>query len=519
VRRILTSIALAFAAGRAQVPPDDVPVFRTHSQLVQVNVIVRDKKGPVAGLTKDDFVITDRGKAQTIGLFALDDAREKGKAVVPLPQNTFSNRQRISARGSAGVTIIVLDALNTLYYSIDPSISVAVTPAALHTENHGMSLARRHLTRYFEADLPPEERVAMYSLDRGLSVLCDFTSDREQLRKALAAYQQRPLTDSETAEPAASQLPSTSDFNAAVDEGNRNVAGVANGNRASLTLAALAAIAHHVADIPGRKNLIWLTASLPFSARAAARALNGASIAIYPVDVRGLATSFNPHFSLPGLDAMQELADATGGLPFFNTNDLSGAVRTALEDAAMTYTLGFYVDADSLDGEFHQLKVHVKRAGLDVRHPGGYFALPESRAPAARNQASIRTAMLSPLESSVIPLLVRVTRVNEPRPNSLGIVASIGLDELHLAERADLRSGAVDVYIVQHDKAGNVLDRTHRQITLRLTKAQYAAYQKSGVLFRARVEPKDGLATLRVLAGDPSDARVGSVIIPLASVQ
>jgi hypothetical protein len=40
--------------------------FRTNARLVTVNVTVRDNKGAVRGLTKDDFVLQDRGKNQTI---------------------------------------------------------------------------------------------------------------------------------------------------------------------------------------------------------------------------------------------------------------------------------------------------------------------------------------------------------------------------------------------------------------------------------------------------------------------
>jgi hypothetical protein len=36
-------------------------VFRSETHLVQVQVVVRDSKGPVTGLTKDDFQILDEG--------------------------------------------------------------------------------------------------------------------------------------------------------------------------------------------------------------------------------------------------------------------------------------------------------------------------------------------------------------------------------------------------------------------------------------------------------------------------
>ena len=45
-----------------------------------------------------------------------------------------------------------------------------------------------------------------------------------------------------------------------------------------------------------------------------------------------------------------------------------------VEESAVTYTLGFYVDAKSLDGKLHELKVQVTRPGLNIRYPKGYFA-------------------------------------------------------------------------------------------------------------------------------------------------
>lgn len=71
---------------------------------------------------------------------------------------------------------------------------------------------------------------------------------------------------------------------------------------------------------------------------------------------------------------MQELADETGGQAFFNPNDLTGAIQKAVEDSAVNYTLGFYLDAASLDGKFHELKGRVKRKSTTIRYLKGYSA-------------------------------------------------------------------------------------------------------------------------------------------------
>ena len=50
------------------------PVFRVGTRLVTVDVLVRTDKGAVKSLTKDDFTIQDKGKNQTIAVFAMTEA-------------------------------------------------------------------------------------------------------------------------------------------------------------------------------------------------------------------------------------------------------------------------------------------------------------------------------------------------------------------------------------------------------------------------------------------------------------
>jgi hypothetical protein len=46
------------------------PTIKVTTRLVQVNVIVHNRKGqPVPDLVKSDFVLLDRGKQQTIGVY------------------------------------------------------------------------------------------------------------------------------------------------------------------------------------------------------------------------------------------------------------------------------------------------------------------------------------------------------------------------------------------------------------------------------------------------------------------
>ena len=117
----------------------------------------------------------------------------------------------------------------------------------------------------------------------------------------------------------------------------------------------------------------------------AARALTDADIAVYPVDARGLLGS-NINANEDDLDAhigdptdgdthlptrgppetfvtMRLLAERTGGKAFYGTNDISGAIRQAMNDCRVTYTLGYYPADVKWDGSFHELKVKVAAPG------------------------------------------------------------------------------------------------------------------------------------------------------------
>ena len=73
----------------------------------------------------------------------------------------------------------------------------------------------------------------------------------------------------------------------------------------------------------------------------------------------------------PPPDVMIRLADQTGGRAFYFNNDLAGSIRTAISDAEVTYTLGFYPSENGFDGKFHDLDVKVARKDVEVRHRNG----------------------------------------------------------------------------------------------------------------------------------------------------
>jgi hypothetical protein len=82
-----------------------------------------------------------------------------------------------------------------------------------------------------------------------------------------------------------------------------------------------------------------------------------------------------------------------------------------------------------------------------------------------------------------------------------------------------VHKGSVEIMIVQQNAAGLVIGRETRTIHLELTQENYAQLLKTGIMFREVVVPKEGLATLRILAADPGNATTGSLIIPVSQIK
>ena len=525
LRRAAILYLIAFGTLHAQELPH-TPQITISTHLVQISVSVRGDKDTAAVLSKDDFKVLVQGKPQKISVFEMES---NGAPPPPAPQevqNKFSDHAGGVASARGNITIILLDNLNTLVGS--EAMPYEDTPT--YMEDFALANAKQHLIEALK-QFDSRDRIAIYGLSGSLRMLCDFTCDRDELLAVVKGYDPSSKTQREAVDPHAYHLPNVpEEFNQAINASNAQMAGRLNAARAQVTMMALKAIADHVAHIPGQKNLLWLTANLPFSGEAIARIVTPAKIAIYPVDARGLqAAQVNikdtdsPAAAIlkqpVGIEAMQEMADDTGGHAFVNTNDITGAIREVVEDSETRYTLGFYVDAASVDGKFHELKVHVDRPGMTLRAPTGYFALKDTPGSANQSRAALLAAIESPFDASALSLDVSVARVEQPKPHMLRLTGSVDIKDLPLAQVGDMRRGRLDVLVVEQGAAGNVLHQATNHLDLKLTETQYGEYRQSGIAFQQYLQPLPGTTVIRVLVRDRGTLQLGSVVIPLKSVQ
>src|SRR5262245_24338097 len=91
-RPALLVAILTIVAAKSSARQNDV--IRINTRLVEVDVVVRGKNGPVTKLTKDDFTIFDNGKLQRVDVFSVstEERSKPNENMAPLPAGVVSNR-------------------------------------------------------------------------------------------------------------------------------------------------------------------------------------------------------------------------------------------------------------------------------------------------------------------------------------------------------------------------------------------------------------------------------------------
>ena len=76
---------------------------------------------------------------------------------------------------------------------------------------------------------------------------------------------------------------------------------------------------------------------------------------------------------LTGLDTLKKLSGTTGGKYYSNIENYEKNLDQVQNLTGSYYVLGYYI-SEQWDGRYHDLKVEVKRKGLEVRAQAGYFS-------------------------------------------------------------------------------------------------------------------------------------------------
>ena len=379
--------------------PDQQPVFRTGINTVRVDVIVTDRQGnPVTDLKLEDFEIQEDGKpqkAETFRLVKIDTVTQP--AYTQRTIRTRNDEETAAADENSRIFAFFLDD-----YHVRKETSMSV---------------KKPVMDFIANQLAPSDLVGvMYPLTPTDAVLINRNQQGviNTIEKFLGRkYDYEPINDVERGyvyklNPQAIEM-----------------------IRRQVSLTAIRGICTKLGSLrEGRKSLILLsegyTSLLPpqlrsnlpgaiaapgdltrdpfaaennlmedrarFSAdmdmmqefRDVFDACNRNNTSIYALDPRGLSTGefdVSTNISIQtsqaylnsSMDALRVLAENTDGRAIVNRNDLGNAMKQIIRDSSAYYLVGYTTQAPS-DGKFHEIKVRVKRPGVQVRARRGFWA-------------------------------------------------------------------------------------------------------------------------------------------------
>lgn len=483
------SITLALLASVPALPqaPSQQPTFTATTKLVQVSVIAQDQAGkPVADMRREDFQILDNGAPREIRLFVAE--KPAPAAVQTQAPNTFTNQIASQAGSHSGYSVVLFDNLVSTFGK---------------AHDGGTSFGAQMVVRTLRS-IPDGERIALYAIGWKFQVVREFTMDRESLERQMRAW--TPAVD--TSDPEVTHCDSFPDPKASAE-----CARIDMQRRVAAFDEQLKQLADHLAGIPGRKNVIWMANRFPILGGPAIQRLMDAQVAIYPVDeigaVQALARDKEIH-SAP----LRGLAALTGGVAFFDRDDLDVAVREAMDDGRVSYTLGFYQPGED-KATIHRLAVRASRPGVTLRYRTSYETEPRRATPASPVTDLVQ-AMNLPTDTTAIPITASVTRL-EDRLDLKATIDLAGLD-LQLSEglwrgQAEIAARFLTVGAIQ---AGEVLSET---ASLKLSETPYEAMLKSGFVYHKELAIPAKAVELKLLVANLATGKIGTLTIPLPEVQ
>jgi VWFA-related protein len=568
--------AVAFAsiahAAQAQAPQlaaeTPAPSIRVTTHMVLVDVVVTDKQGkPVPGLHAEDFVVEENGKTQKIASL-ITPAENAPHAAAQLPPGIYSNRPQYRSTGGP-ITVMLLDALNTAF-SDQAYARGQMLRFVQEQYKPGQRMAVFTLTGPLNElqDFTGDPQILYTALQTYKPLEQEFTPNPARtMDNGTAPASARQIADSLDASSlpvsdaslgvAASGLPAmtVSQAQAALRSFQTVGAQYDKDQRAVLTLNALNSLARILGGLPGRKNLIWVTGDLPFAfvpedqtvsraelaedlpslntrrvgehsagnyaatfrelhaeeIRETSARLASAQVAVYPVDARGLSISL----ATDAQETMREVARETGGRAYVNQNEIKVGVERAFEDEYASYTLGYYPDNKKYDGKYRQIKVKVKRDGIDVQSRRGYYALDPTQTKGYNPQAEVVSALGDVVPSTLVAFSAQV---KPPSTNSvkdkIGVTFLVDASTLSADDTAGGKHLNVAMYATLYSPGGKIVATRSQRVDQSFDANTYQKILQQGLMLHMDLDPQPGNNQLRLAVQDGRTGLVGTIDAP-----
>jgi len=431
----------ASLAAFAQQPTQRPPVFRTTTELIEIDVVVIDKAGQrVHGLTKDDFILKDRKKPQAIETFTeVQREVERTTELPPLPAETRMDVATNTSAKSGRLVVMVLDDLHTYRRRTETVKEIA---------------------RKIVNDLGPESSMAL--IQTGGEHGVEVTGDRSRLLASVETFAGRRAVPRpiEVCDPVLKPRdPESSGIEAGceIQELNANrslyraledaarILGRGDKRRKAFILISENAAKDITGLFDGGEQLATIVSASPIQAAPAyeyqllntMNAMRRGNVATYAIDPRGaISTKKLQEECFPPPDipdpcvgsglidwtawvrqaqhGLEIVSEETGGFAVVNTDDFTGGIAQIIADLDNYYLLGFY-PTDMKSKGYRPIDVEVKgRPDLTLRYRQGYQV--EGAPPPAKETDELSRLIGGALPTNDLPL--RLHAIPMPAPDT-----------------------------------------------------------------------------------------------------
>jgi hypothetical protein len=293
------------------------------------------------------------------------------------------------------------------------------------------------------------------------------------------------------------------------------------------TLAAMNAVVQHLGEMPGRRVMLLASSGfLTLDYRLRQQQLIDAAvrnrIVINSLSTLGMGAAL-PRGGVavplnqggvdnPNLGAMADIAYATGGLFYHNSNDLTAGFQQ-LSEPPVSYVLGFSPDSLKGDGSFRHLKVTLidsKHRSVDARP--GYYA-PGGELTVEERKAHRLDEAVTALET-LAELPISVT-ASAGGPGSLHVSVHVDAARLPYKAMSGRHTERLLFITALFDEKNGFLGAVEGVMQLQLTDATLARVAAHGFDAKMSIAAPAGSYRLRQVVQEIADGRMASLSQPV----
>ncbi|HEV7684065.1 MAG TPA: VWA domain-containing protein [Pyrinomonadaceae bacterium] len=535
----------------AQKTSDQDDVIKVTSNLVNFDVMVKDKKGKaITDLKAEDFSLFENGVRQNIEYFdaTLSGGNDRIKpAAIPLTTDSDG-----PVKLPRNIISLVLDGQTT--------------------EGQHLKHVRDGMTKYIKEGISDSDSVAIFAISGGLQLLQSFTDDKAKLIAAIEkadgiasgskTSEQRSINDSMAT--LRDQLAAGPTGVVQSNEGGSALAqalisqhileqyvqlrSTLSAQQTRPVLAGLAAICEGLRSIPGKKTLVMFSQgfvapqSLDWQVQSTIDIANRANVTIYVIDSSGLvggtpqsgalvpgsalsgisaATSQESRIRAgagesvfditrqEGLDRQQDLlyriSGDTGGQFIKNTNDIAAGLERIDEEIRSRYTLAYRSTDANFEGSFRKVKVEVRRPEAKVVARSGYYAIPPDQVVPVSPQDKMLLANFDtmsahptlPLTWQIVPFRSQAGYYTVPLSFEIP-PAAVRFEQKGEKQRMQLEV----VGVIRGPDNDKSLSRLGGTFAVELTRQQYESILNDKIFYRQDMQLEAGNYTVDLVVKD-----------------